>query len=124
SVDGDPETGYVAYYLGSWRTVGGTSVAAPTVAALAVLADASPACGGRRLGFLNPALYRAAGAAYAAHFGDVTSGSNGFDSVPGFTAGSGYDMASGLGTPTASLGQSLCGGSAATPTTENGPVAL
>ena len=112
SVDGDPGTGYVAYFDGSWRSVGGTSVAAPTVAALAALADASPACGGDRLGFLNPSLYRAAAGAYAANFNDVTSGSNGFGSVAGFAARSGYDMASGLGTPTALLGQTLCTGSA------------
>jgi subtilase family serine protease len=108
SVDGDPAAGYVAYYDGSWRSVGGTSVAAPTVAALAALADASPACAGDRVGFLNPGLYQAAAHAYAANFTDVTSGSNGFGSVAGFVAGPGYDMASGLGTPTALLGQTLC----------------
>ena len=124
SVDGDPATGYVAYYRGSWRSVGGTSVAAPTMAALAALAEASPACGGRRIGFLNPALYRAAAGAYAANFNDVSSGNNGFDSVAGFAAGPGYDMASGLGTPTASLGQTLCNGSAAPSVTDNAPRAL
>ena len=124
SVDADPGTGYVAFYRGSWRVVGGTSVAAPTVAALAALADASPQCGGHPLGFLNPGLYRAAAGAYAADFNDVTSGSNGFASVAGFAAGPGYDMASGLGTPTASLGPTLCGGSAAPPATGNGPLAL
>jgi hypothetical protein len=118
SADGDPSTGYVAYYRGSWRTVGGTSVSAPTVAAFTALADASPACGGHPIGFLNAGLYRAA---YAADFHDVISGGNGFDSVAGFAAAPGYDMASGLGTPTALLGQSLCGGSAAPPTTSNGP---
>ena len=121
SADGDPGTGYVAYYRGSWRTVGGTSISAPTVAAFAALADASPACGGHPIGFLNAGLYRAAAGAYAADFHDVISGGNGFDSVAGFAAAPGYDMASGLGTPTALLGQSLCGGSAAPPTTSNGP---
>jgi subtilase family serine protease len=124
SVDGDPGTGYAAYYRGSWREVGGTSVSAPTVAALAALADASPACRGRPIGFLNPGLYRAAADAYAADFHDVTSGSNAFDSVAGFAAGPGYDMASGLGTPTGLLGQTLCGGSAAAATTNNGPRAV
>jgi len=120
SVDGDPETGYVVYYRGSWRTVGGTSVSAPTVAALAALADASPACGGHAIGFLNPVLYGAAASAYAANFDDVTSGSNAFGSVAGFAAGPGYDMASGLGTPTGLLGQTLCDGSAATLPAHNG----
>ncbi|MGH2871232.1 MAG: S53 family peptidase, partial [Solirubrobacteraceae bacterium] len=115
SLDGDPATGYVAYWDGGWRGVGGTSVAAPTVAALTALADASPACGGRPVGFLNQALYRAAAASYASSFGDVTSGSNSFDGVAGFSAGPGYDMASGLGTPGATLGQALCGQSAGAP---------
>ena len=119
SVDGDPASGYVAYYDGSWRSVGGTSVAAPTVAALVALADASPTCGGDRIGFLNPFLYRAATRSYAANFNDVTSGSNGFGAVAGFAAGPGYDMASGLGTPTALLGQTLCRDSVARPAAGN-----
>jgi hypothetical protein len=105
SVDGDPTTGYAAYFQGAWQTVGGTSVSAPTVASLAALADASPACGGQSLGFLDPALYAAAG---SAGFADVTVGTNSFDGVGGFAAGAGYDMASGLGTPTAALGPALC----------------
>jgi subtilase family serine protease len=111
AVDGDPNTGYVAYYLGAWRTVGGSSMSAPTFAALTALADASAACAGRRIGFLNPALYRAAAKGYAANFHDVASGANGYDGVPGFAAGPGYDMASGLGAPAASLGLTLCRGS-------------
>ena len=106
SADADPSTGYTAFFRGAWHTVGGTSVAAPTVAALAALANASPACAGRRLGFLDPALYR-----NAANIRDVTSGSNSFAGVPGFAAGPGYDMASGLGTPTSALGPALCGDS-------------
>jgi hypothetical protein len=104
SADADPSTGYTAFYRGAWRTVGGTSLAAPTVAALAALADASPACAGRRLGFLDPALY-----ADAADIRDVAVGENSFDGVAGFSALAGYDMASGLGTPTAALGPALCG---------------
>jgi subtilase family serine protease len=104
SADGDPGSGYTAFFHGSWRTVGGTSVAAPTVASLVALAEASPACGGRRLGFLDPALY-----ADAADIHDVTSGANTFGGVAGFPATAGYDMASGLGTPTAGLGPALCG---------------
>jgi subtilase family serine protease len=109
SVHGDPANGYVAYFSGAWRIVGGTSIAAPTIAALTALADASPACGGHPLGFLNPALYRAAGNSYAANFTDVTSGTNAFGSVAGYAAGPGYDMASGLGTPAPGLGNTLCG---------------
>jgi subtilase family serine protease len=91
-------------YNGGWATVGGTSVAAPTLAADAALAEASPACAGHRIGFLNPILYRAP----TTDFGDVTVGDNSSDGVTGFSAGPGYDMASGLGTPTAALGAALC----------------
>ncbi len=104
SADADPDSGYTAYFRGGWRTVGGTSVAAPTLASMAALAEASPACGGRRLGFLDPALY-----ADAADIRDVTSGTNGYDGLPGFSATTGFDMASGLGTPTVALGPALCG---------------
>ncbi len=90
--------------------MGGTSISTPTWAAVVALADSSPACAGRPVGFANPALYALAATAYAANFGDVTVGSNGFDRVPGFAAGPGYDMASGLGTPDArSLVPALCG---------------
>jgi subtilase family serine protease len=104
SADADPDSGYTAYFRGSWRTVGGTSVAAPTLASLAALAEGSPACGGRRLGFLDPALY-----ADAADMHDVTSGTNGYDGLAGYSATTGFDMTSGLGTPTAALGPALCG---------------
>ena len=103
TADGDPNTGYVIYYDGQWNTMGGTSISTPTWAAIAALADASPACAGHPIGFANPALYRLASTAYAANFGDVTGGSNGYGGVPGFAAGPGYDMASGLGTPNAGV---------------------
>ncbi|HEX3830746.1 MAG TPA: putative Ig domain-containing protein, partial [Solirubrobacteraceae bacterium] len=111
TANGDPNTGYVIYYNGEWSTMGGTSISTPTWAALAALADSSPACAGHPVGFANPALYKLAGSAYGANFGDVTSGANGYDHVTGFSAGPGYDMASGLGTPNArSIVPALCGG--------------
>jgi subtilase family serine protease len=111
TANGDPNTGYVIYYNGQWNTMGGTSISTPTWAALTALADSSPACAGHPVGFANPALYKLAGTAYGANFGDVTSGANGYDNVTGFSAGRGYDMASGLGTPNArSIVPALCGG--------------
>jgi subtilase family serine protease len=111
TANGDPNTGYVIYYNGQWNTMGGTSISTPTWAALAALADSSPACAGHPVGFANPALYKLAATAYGANFGDVTSGANGYDHVAGFSAGPGYDMASGLGTPNArSIVPALCGG--------------
>lgn len=125
SADGDPDTGYVIYWRGSWITMGGTSASTPTWAALAALADASPACSGRTLGFANPALYRLAATGYTADFGDVTVGDNSYRGVPGFAAGPGYDMASGLGVPdAATLVPALCGQSLAlaTPADQRSPV--
>ena len=117
SADADPDTGYVIFYDGEWLAYGGTSAAAPTWAALAALADVSSTCaapgttlGFKPIGFANPALYQAAADGYASNFNDVTSGSNSFDGVTGYRAQSGYDMASGLGTPNAgALVPALCG---------------
>jgi hypothetical protein len=111
SADGDPQTGYAIYYNGAWIGVGGTSAAAPTWASFIALADASSACAGAPIGFANPVLYRVAGAsAYASAFNDVTSGNNDYTTDGNtsglFPAGTGYDMASGLGTP---VGSTLAG---------------
>ncbi len=121
SADGNPATGYMIYWNGTgaagpgeprgWQAVGGTSGAAPAWAALIALANASATCDGRAIGFANPALYQAAATAYSNDFNDVTSGDNDMTGLNSgmFPAGSGYDMASGLGTPNAlPLAQSLC----------------
>ncbi|MGC9220893.1 MAG: protease pro-enzyme activation domain-containing protein [Solirubrobacteraceae bacterium] len=92
---------------GGWTAFGGTSLAAPTWAALFALADSSSACDGTPLGFANPALYNvASGAGYASAFNDITSGNNDLlDAHDGtYAAGPGYDMASGLGSPIAGSG--------------------
>ena len=104
SIDGDPATGYVASYDGAWQMVGGSSVAAPAIAAVTALAESSPACAGRRVGFLNPILYGRA----SSDLRDVTVGDNSFAGVSGSTAGVGYDTASGLGVPSTGLGSALC----------------
>src|ERR1019366_10157130 len=100
SASAEPNTGYRVFFSGSWATYGGTSLAAPTWAALIALEDASSACAGHRLGLINPALYqlRAAG---SSDFHDVVSGNNDAVGTNGgnFAAGTGYDMATGLGTP-------------------------
>ena len=108
SADADPNTGYEIYWNGGWVSLGGTSAAAPTWAALTVLADASSACTGAKVGFANAAIYGAAATGYRSRFNDVTSGSNSSGSVPGFPARPGFDMASGLGSPS-SLTAALCG---------------
>jgi Pro-kumamolisin, activation domain/ell wall binding domain 2 (CWB2) len=110
SASAQPSNGYRIYVAGAWHTFGGTSAAAPTWAALIALADASSACNGHRLGFLNPALYQLR-AAWPADFHDVTAGNNDAVGTNGgsFAAAGGYDMASGLGTPVgANLSGDLC----------------
>jgi subtilase family serine protease len=110
-VSSDANPGIIQYDDGSWYPDGGTSVAAPTFAALIALADASSACGGTPVGFANPALYAAAASTYTSDFNDVTVGNNDFTGTNGgqFAAGPGYDMASGLGTLIATpLVASLC----------------
>jgi subtilase family serine protease len=120
SADADPNTGYIVYYNGQnsdptqphgWQSIGGTSAGAPVWAALLADADSSSACHGTAIGFANPALYRAAATSYSADFNDITSGNNDFTANHGglYSAGPGYDMASGLGTPNAAaLASTLC----------------
>jgi len=113
SADADPYTGYSIYYDGQWTGIGGTSAAAPLWAAFTALTNSSSACNGTPIGFANPVLYKAAGSAYSSDFSDVTSGNNDITHTNGgkFAAGTGYDMASGLGTPIGSaLSSTLCGG--------------
>jgi hypothetical protein len=112
SADADPATGYDVRWDGSWMEVGGTSAAAPTWASLVALADSSSACAanGVRVGFADAMLYALPGS----DFNDVTAGTNSADGVGGYSAGTGYDMASGRGAPDgAALLPALC----ATPTT-------
>jgi kumamolisin len=92
----DPETGMQVVLGQQWHTVGGTSLSAPLWAGFAALMNQYLlANGGQALGDLNPLLYRAAapGAARPA-FHDVTLGSNAV-----YSAGPGYDLVTGLGTP-------------------------
>ncbi len=111
SADADEQTGYDVYWDGSWGAVGGTSAATPTWASLLALAEASSDCAGAPLGFLNPLLYGAASSDYSADFNDITSGDNSYGGVTGYTAGMGYDMASGLGSPKGTaLAATICTG--------------
>lgn len=76
---------------------GGTSSGSPQWAA--IIADADQAAG-HALGFINPTLYAigASKSTYSKDFYDVTVGDNGFDG-PGFSAATGYDIPTGLGSP-------------------------
>lgn len=91
--------GYPVRLDGDWTFASGTSLSTPLWAALTALAD--EACGpDARAGLLNPALY-----AHPGDFNDITVGTNDVTGEnPGkYDARVGYDMASGLGTPTAAL---------------------
>lgn len=105
SVMGDPVTGFIQYYTGTgsgfcrhscsggWGGIGGTSIGAPLVSDL--IAVAAQACGVPRLGFVNPSLYAMASTGFV----DVTTGNNDLFNIGQYSAGPGYDMASGLGSP-------------------------
>ena len=95
SGDADPETGYSVLVDGESLVIGGTSAVAPLWSGLIALLNQKL---GKPLGFLQPALYGLPESADAFH--DITSGSNG-----AFSAGPGWDAASGLGF---SLGRESC----------------
>jgi len=84
-----------------WYDIGGTSLSSPEWAGLIAIADQ---INGGGLGLINPGLYKLAAnpSAYASNFFDVTTGNNQADpSVPGFSATTGWDPVTGLGTPNA-----------------------
>jgi hypothetical protein len=113
SAQADEFTGGITIFLdefGGWLTIGGTSSAAPMWAAMLADVNESPQCVANGLsasatkgvGFANPLLYSVASdpTADQESFNDITTGNNdqyGFSQL--FNATSGYDMASGLGTP-------------------------
>ncbi|HEX6350718.1 MAG TPA: S53 family peptidase [Candidatus Dormibacteraeota bacterium] len=96
AADADPTTGLAIYLSGSAAQGGGTSQAAPLWAGLtAVINGYLRKKGLKPVGFMNPALYDiAAGHPPYPAFHDVTLGNNLL-----YPATSGYDLATGLGTP-------------------------
>lgn len=117
----DEYTGVTIYYgssvpnpyvtsgnYGEWVTIGGTSMAAPMWAAMLAEINASSACTGnvstaKGVGYAAPLLYDVASnpTDYAAGFTDVTAGNNDLLNDEGgkYAASTGYDLASGLGSP-------------------------
>ncbi|HJP80687.1 MAG TPA: protease pro-enzyme activation domain-containing protein [Pseudonocardiaceae bacterium] len=90
-----PGSPYAIYIAGSWQPVGGTSCVAPLWSGFTALVDQkAKAAGKATMGLINPKLYAAATANYSANFHDITSGSNG-----GFSAGTGVDDVTGIGSP-------------------------
>lgn len=87
--DADPETGYNVQVDGQQMVIGGTSAVAPLWSGLIALLNQSL---GKPVGFLQATLYGLPAKSGAFH--DITSGSNG-----AFSAGPGWDPATGLGSP-------------------------
>ncbi|HZO73425.1 MAG TPA: S53 family peptidase [Ktedonobacteraceae bacterium] len=110
--NGDPFTGFPvvtsSFFPGMTiiLPVGGTSAGAPQWAAVIALCNQ---IAGRRLGFLNSALYHISKDGLSAKaFHDITIGNNAFtfhnekgavQTIPGFDAEHGWDPTTGLGTP-------------------------
>jgi subtilase family serine protease len=99
----DPNTGFSVYDstpasgMVGWQTVGGTSAGAPAWAALVALADQGRTLNGQGSLDSSTAL-KAIYAAPASNFHDIVSGSNGY-----YSAGAGYDLVTGRGSPVADL---------------------
>lgn len=87
SGDADAQTGYAVRVDGIDSVSGGTSAVAPLWAALVALLNEAK---GKRLGFVNPALY----ALPNGSFRDITAGDNG-----AYQARPGWDACTGLGSP-------------------------
>ena len=82
----------LVYQGGAAYSGSGTSLSSPIWAGLCALINQSLANASMApVGFLNPKIYAAAGSSC---FTDITSGSNG-----AYSAGAGYDLCTGLGTP-------------------------
>ena len=112
SYDADPATGFNVYmttpYNGrtGWFGLGGTSAGAPQWAAMCAVANSARAATGRSgINQINGLMYGFSSSAWR----DVISGSN------GLPATSGYDLVTGLGSPTTSIINGLITGVANAP---------
>ena len=103
SLNASTHDGYLISVEGKYYIAGGTSAAAPSFAGMMSLVAQSARA---RQGNANPALYalatrQAAGGAAAYH--DITTGSNSVPGQSGFSAGPGWDAATGLGSVNANV---------------------
>jgi subtilase family serine protease len=98
----DPNTAILVYAgflpgAAGYYFIGGTSEGSPQWAG--IIADANQLAG-HPLGFLNLKLYSlVALVGQSQFFHDITIGNNSFNGVPGYAATTGWDLASGWGTP-------------------------
>jgi subtilase family serine protease len=101
SYNADPYTSILVYESfvpgkAGYYGIGGTSEGSPQWAG--IIADANQQAG-RPLGFLNPALYSIGENDASSSYYDITVGNNGYANVSGYKATTGWDLASGWGTP-------------------------
>ncbi|EJC98371.1 subtilisin-like protein [Fomitiporia mediterranea MF3/22] len=88
---------YVIGVDGEFELVFGTSCSSPVVGSfLTLINDARIAAGKGPVGFINPTIYSAE---FASAFNDITHGGNQGCGTPGFTATTGWDPVTGVGTP-------------------------
>lgn len=86
---------YVIAIDGEFEYVYGTSASSPTFGSIMTLVNAARLNVGKSsVGFINPTIYK-----YPQIFNDINSGGNQGCGTPGFTAVSGWDPVTGLGTP-------------------------
>ncbi len=103
SIAASTHDGYLICMDGGLYIAGGTSASSPSWAGVIALADQQAgASQGNANATLYPLLQRQLTGG-AAVFHDITSGNNNVPGLAGFTAGTGYDQASGLGTPDAMM---------------------
>jgi subtilase family serine protease len=101
--DANPSTGvsvYDSYGEPGWGYVGGTSAGAPAWAGIVAIADQQSVADGNgslSTNQVESTLYQAysgkVGSGYSNYFHDIASGNN------GYSAATGYDLATGLGSP-------------------------
>jgi len=110
SFNADPASGvyvYDSYGYSGWLTVGGTSVASPSLAGIVNASNnrlgQAPPAGGSYSTQENDLLYSQlfSTQAYSVNFYDVKTGSNG----TGHNAVAGYDQCTGIGSPRGKLGK-------------------
>ncbi|TDL19226.1 subtilisin-like protein [Rickenella mellea] len=88
---------YVIGIDAQFALVFGTSASSPVVGAIITLVnDARIAAGKSPVGFINPSIYSSA---FASAFNDITHGGNQGCNTAGFTATTGWDPVTGVGTP-------------------------
>jgi hypothetical protein len=122
AMNADPNTGQYVAMLGAnnavgWYTMGGTSMSTPMWAGLNAVANAQRVAAGKSvLGDVHALLYTTIASVpgrYASGFNDVSAGANGACAL--CASGTGFDQATGLGTPNATALWGLMVGSAAPP---------